>query len=48
MEDLTVIAISLSVILLCWAVVRVNQRIDQALRNSPSSKELDRAHETSE
>jgi len=41
MNDLTVIAISLSVILLCWAVVRINQKIERSLRNPSSINEID-------
>lgn len=41
MNDLTVVAISLSVILLCWAVVRINQKIERAMRNTPPVNELD-------
>lgn len=43
MNDLTVVAISLSVILLCWAVVKVNHRIEQALRNPKQVNKLDQA-----
>jgi hypothetical protein len=32
-SELSVIWISLSVIVLCWAVVRINQKIDEAIRN---------------
>jgi uncharacterized protein YoxC len=41
MSDFSVIVISLAVIVLCWAVVRINQKIDEMTDNSESIKELD-------
>ena len=40
-SDLSVIVISVSVILLCWAVVRLNQKIDETIRNPKSESTLD-------
>ena len=34
MSDLSVVVISISVIVLCWAVVRLNQKLDEAIRKS--------------
>ena len=39
-SDLSVIVISLSVIVLCWAVIRINQKLDEAIHNPLSSNEL--------
>lgn len=33
LSELSVIWISISVIVLCWAVVRINQKIDEAVSN---------------
>jgi uncharacterized protein YoxC len=41
MSDFSVIVISLAVIVLCWAVVRINQKIDQTLRKSQCFSELE-------
>jgi hypothetical protein len=40
-SDLSVVVISVSVILLCWAVVRINQKIDEAIRNPKDFNSLD-------
>lgn len=39
--DLSVIWISISVIVLCWAVVRINQKIDETIRNHKYNNTLD-------
>lgn len=41
MSDFSVIVISLAVIVLCWAVVRINQKIDEITGNSQSINPLD-------
>jgi hypothetical protein len=41
MSDFAVIVISLSVIVLCWAVVRINQKIDESTGKPHSMNELD-------
>ena len=38
--DLSVVAISISVIILCWVVVRLNQKLEQAMYNLKSHKEI--------
>ena len=40
-SEFSVIWISLSVIVLCWAVVRVNQKIDELIRNHKYDNVLD-------
>jgi hypothetical protein len=40
-NDLSVVVISISVIVLCWAVVRINQKLDETLRNSQPDSILD-------
>ena len=40
-SDLSVIWISISVIVLCWAVVRINQKIDETIRNYKYGNTLD-------
>jgi hypothetical protein len=40
-SDLSVVVISISIILLCWAVVRINQKIDEAIRNPNGINDLD-------
>lgn len=47
-SELSVIWISLSVIVLCWAVVRMNQKIDEAVSNSKHINNLDSLIEPSE
>jgi hypothetical protein len=42
-SEFSVIWISLSVIVLCWAVVRVNQKIDELIRNHKYDNVLDHA-----
>jgi len=41
MSDFSVIVISLSVIVLCWAVVRINQKIDDMTGKSNSFSDFD-------
>lgn len=41
MSDFSVIVISLAVIVLCWAVVRINQKIDEMTGKSNSFSDLD-------
>jgi hypothetical protein len=36
-----VVVISISIILLCWAVVRINQKIDEAIHNPNNINVLD-------
>jgi hypothetical protein len=36
-----VVVISISVIVLCWAVVRINQKLDETLRNPKPDSTLD-------
>lgn len=40
-SELSVVWISVAVIVLCWAVVRVNQKIDEMIRNHKYSNMLD-------
>jgi hypothetical protein len=40
-SELSVVVISVSVILLCWAVVRINQKIDETIRNPNNINLLD-------
>ena len=40
-SELSVVVISVSVILLCWAVVRINQKIDEAIHNPNNINALD-------
>jgi hypothetical protein len=40
-SDFSVIWISISVIVLCWAVVRINQKIDETIRNYRPNSILD-------
>ena len=40
-NDLSVVVISISVIVLCWAVVRINQKLDETLRNPKPDSKLD-------
>lgn len=46
MNDFAVIAISLSIIVLCWVVVRVNSRLDSSSRNAKQHNEMDMATES--
>ena len=46
LSELSVIWISLSVIVLCWAVVRINQKIDEAVSNYKQSNHLESGSET--
>jgi hypothetical protein len=41
MSDFSVIVISLSVIVLCWAVVRINQKIDEMTGKSNLFSDFD-------
>ena len=41
MNDFSVVWISISVIVLCWAVVRINQKIDEMIHNHKYSNTLD-------
>jgi len=41
MNDFSVVVISVSVIVLCWAVVRLNQKLDESIRKSRPANELD-------
>ena len=41
LSELSVIWISLSVIVLCWAVVRMNQKIDEAVSKYKHTNRLD-------
>jgi len=41
MSDLSVVVISVSVIVLCWAVVRLNQKLDESIRKSRPISALD-------
>ena len=45
MSDLSVIVISISVIVLCWAVVRINQRLDHVFRNRKFLNDLGKSDE---
>lgn len=45
-SELSVIWISISVIVLCWAVVRINQKIDEAVSNYKHGNSLDPLQET--
>ena len=47
-SELSVIWISISVIVLCWAVVRMNQKIDEAVSNYKNSMNLDSAQDSPE
>jgi uncharacterized protein YoxC len=47
-SDLSVVVISLSVIVLCWAVIRVNQKLDEAIHNPLHPNELSSAERESE
>ena len=47
LSELSVIWISLSVIVLCWAVVRINQKIDEAVSNYKHANRLDFEQEAS-
>lgn len=40
-DDLSVVWISMAVIVLCWAVVRINQKIDEIIRNHKYNNALD-------
>ena len=40
MSDFSVIVISMAVIVLCWAVVRINQKIDDSLRKPISLNDI--------
>jgi len=40
-NDFSVVWISISVIVLCWAVVRINQKIDETIRNHKYNNTLD-------
>ena len=40
-SELSVVWISVAVIVLCWAVVRVNQKIDEMIRNHKYNSLLD-------
>ena len=48
MSDFSVIVVSLAVIVLCWAVVRINQKVDEMNSNPLSFRELDVMEEKSE
>jgi hypothetical protein len=41
MNDYSVVIISVSVIVLCWAVVRLNQKLDESIRKSRPANGLD-------
>jgi len=41
MSDFSVIVISLAVIVLCWAVVRINQKVDEMTGKSNSFNDFD-------
>ena len=41
LNDLSVVAISFSVIMLCWVVVRLNQKLEEAMFNLKSNKNLE-------
>lgn len=45
MTDLSVVVISLSVIVLCWAVVRLNQKLNDTLSKQLSDNTIDSMHE---
>jgi hypothetical protein len=47
MNDFTVVAISLSIIVLCWVVVRINHRLENPTRNLKQHSEIDMASESS-
>ncbi len=47
-SELSVIWISISVIVLCWAVVRINQKIDEAVSNYKHGNNLESVQEAPE
>lgn len=47
-SELSVIWISISVIVLCWAVVRINQKIDEAVSKYKQVNGLDPQSDLSE
>lgn len=42
MSDLSVVVISLSIIVLCWAVVRLNQKLNESLSKPMQGNTIDR------
>ena len=47
-SELSVIWISVSVIVLCWAVVRINQKIDEAVSKYKHINNLDSVQDSPE